>query len=79
MNENQPHNDHHLHIEPCPCGYLHPQVMGDDCDADVHCPKCTRITPICYGTKGAINWWNKNNKSLEIEFLNGDKADDYNI
>lgn len=79
MNENQPHNDHRLHIEPCPCGYLHPEVMGDDFDADVHCPKCTRITPPCGGTKDAINWWNKNNKSFKIEFLNGDKLDDYNI
>lgn len=71
MNEDQPHNDHRLHIDPCPCGYLHPEVSGDDFDADVYCPKCSRITPTCFGTKGAINWWNKNRFSNDIEFLNG--------
>lgn len=59
MNEDQPHNDHRLHIEPCPCGNLHPEVMGDDFDADVSCDRCSRITPNCFGTKGAIEWWNR--------------------
>lgn len=59
MNENQPHNDHKLHIEPCSCGNLHPDVMGDDFNADVSCDLCTLTTPSCYGTKHAISFWNK--------------------
>lgn len=78
MNEDQRYNDHKLHIEPCPCGNPYPEVMGDDFDADVFCKKCCRITPLCYGTKGAILWWNKNRFSEEIEFL-GIEKEDYSI
>lgn len=70
MNEDQIYNDHHLHIEPCPCGNISPQVSGDDFDADVYCKQCTRITPNRYGTKGAILWWNKNRNNPDIEFMN---------
>ena len=70
MNENQPHNDHRLHIEPCPCGNVSPLVSGDDFDADVYCEQCSRITPPCFGTKGAISWWNKNRGNADIEFMN---------
>lgn len=65
MNEDQPHNCHKLHIEPCPCGNLSPTVMGDDFDADVCCGMCGRITPDCCGTKGAIAYWNANAKILQ--------------
>ena len=59
MNEDQPMNDHHLHIEPCPCGNIHPEVSGDDCDGMVDCDTCGRSTPgYCHGTKSAIKWWN---------------------
>ena len=58
MNENQPYNDHNLHIEPCVCGNLEPEVSGDDFDGDVTCGKCGRNTGAYYGTKGAINAWN---------------------
>lgn len=68
MNENQTMNDHGLHIEPCPCGFLFPEVSGDDFDADVMCPECRRVTPVCYGTKGAIKYWNENRFTID-EFL----------
>jgi hypothetical protein len=77
MNEDQPDNDHRLHIDPCPCGHPHPEVSGDDFDADVYCPKCSRITPNCLGTRGAIYWWNKNRFSNEIEFLDDRNAEYY--
>jgi len=64
MNENQPHNDHHIHIDSCPCGNQSPIVMGDDFDADVTCELCGRETPVCFGTRGAIRYWNKNRSDL---------------
>ena len=77
MNEDQFYNDHKLHIEPCPCGNLHPEVSGDDFDGDVYCSKCKRITPVCYGTRGAILWWNKNRYNEDINFLGGEMSDKY--
>jgi hypothetical protein len=65
MNEDQKHNDHRLHIEPCKCGNPHPVVSGDDFDADIYCEKCYRITPNCYGTRGAIKYWNENRLNIE--------------
>jgi len=79
MNEDQLYNDHKLHIDPCPCGNLYPKVMGDDFDADVSCEKCGRITPLCYGTRGAILWWNKNRFSEEIDFLGMEEGPEYYI
>lgn len=64
MNEDQPHNDHRLHIEPCPCGNEHPEVSGDDLDAMVDCVQCSRSTPVCRGTRSAINYWNKHRINL---------------
>lgn len=83
MNEDQPHNDHKLHIASCVCGNKYPEVMGDDFDADVSCNICHRYTD-GYGTKGAIHKWNNNidiqqmvpdNKEIpkvNIELPNGD-------
>ena len=61
MNEDQEMNDHSLHIGKCMCGFLHPIVMGDGTDADVHCPKCNRSTDVYCGTKVAIEQWNNGN------------------
>lgn len=79
MNEGQPMNDHCLHIEPCLCGEEHPEVSGDDFDADVMCPKCKKITPCCFGTKGAINYWNKNRlDDTKFDYLTwGESAEHY--
>lgn len=74
MNENQECNYHRLHIEPCLCGNPSPVVMGDDFDADVSCDTCGRITPVCYGTRGAILYWNARN---EVTFMG--ETEDYQI
>jgi hypothetical protein len=68
MNENQPHNDHHLHIEPCPCGNPSPEVSGDDFDADVSCDECGRYTPVCNGTWGAIKYWNRERNNIKAQY-----------
>lgn len=70
-NEDQPHNDHRLHIEPCLCGNPAPEVSGDDGDGAVDCRICYRET-YGYGTRGAINLWNKAiaaHKAGEKEFV----------
>ena len=59
MNEDQRYNDHKLHISPCVCGNLHPEVMGDDFDADVGCNRCGANTEVYRGTKSAILAWNE--------------------
>jgi hypothetical protein len=64
MNEEQTCNYHNLHIEPCPCGNLHPQVMGDDFDSDVCCKNCGKITPSCGSTRNSIKFWNENRFQL---------------
>jgi hypothetical protein len=87
MNEDQLYNDHHLHIDACPCGHVSPEVSGDDVDADVTCEKCLRSTPVCIGTRRAIGYWNKfkndlaplkraNKKILTIEIDSEDSFDE---
>jgi len=61
MNEDQPFNDHRLHIDPCICGNVSPEVSGDDFDAMVDCAVCGRATAVCYGTRNAIHRWNEGN------------------
>jgi hypothetical protein len=63
MENHNDHNDHNILIDQCICGGS-PEVMGDDFDADVSCPKCGRTTPDCCGTKNAIKYWNKNKGKL---------------
>jgi hypothetical protein len=75
MNENQPHNDHNLHIEPCSCGNQSPEISGDEYDADVTCEKCNKCTPSLLGTRAAIAAWNlkvKNKMKPVTHTLNPD-------
>lgn len=63
---------HNLTLNPCPnCKSVNIRIDGDDFDGDAMCVDCKLITPICYGTKGAILTWNKANNWKNWEFLTG--------
>lgn len=49
-----------LTLNSCPnCKSIDITIGGDDFDGDVMCNECKLVTPVCYGTKGAILTWNK--------------------
>jgi len=70
-----------LVIAPCPhCNSTNVQEGGDDIDGDVACNDCSLATPIFFGTKAAINAWNKRLYKDQWYFMNPDNDQfDYQI
>jgi len=58
--------NNNLFLTLCPkCSSNNIEESGDDTDGMVNCNDCGLATYYCYGTKAAINVWNKR-KNMEL-------------